>query len=139
MRKPDPFRKREETIGNVQADYDSIKGRSDRKIWFFLDTHGNRERYDALKADPRFRVTRDGDGPRIVVTLTEDGPEPDPVPGTLVDMRELITERAAFARTLAEDGAYFDAASVLQRLAIDIRVHAETKKLELEALIEGSK
>jgi hypothetical protein len=54
-----------------------------------------------------------------------------------VHMPTLITEQAAFARVNAEDGAYFSAALILEKLAADIRAHAEWRKAELEKLVNG--
>lgn len=55
----------------------------------------------------------------------------------LVDMRELIKENAATAHAFACDGAYFTAADILERLAADVRQHAEGKKAEMDRLVAG--
>lgn len=55
----------------------------------------------------------------------------------LVDMRELIKEKSASAHLFACDGAYFTAADILDELAADVRAHAQRKKDELEAMLDG--
>lgn len=50
----------------------------------------------------------------------------------MTDMRERIREQTALAQTYADDGAYHSAAAVLERLAVEIKAHAQRVSLEMD-------
>lgn len=56
----------------------------------------------------------------------------------LIDMREHITDQAAYARMLAEDGAYQMAANCLRDLYETIQHHANTRAGELKKFLGAS-